>query len=206
MNWMLIRASGLIAYVLLSASVIWGLVLAGRLVKRSPKSLNYLHESLSVGALVATVAHVLFLSVDRFVEFDWDELLVPGRSDWHPIAVAFGIVALYGMFLVSLSFYLRKQIGQRFWRGLHYSSFGIWAATVVHGLLAGTDRFEPWVLGLYASTAAAVLMLIGLRYRNLGFAHSSRSVPARDGGRRRPGSIEDALERSEERRHDRSVV
>lgn len=200
MNWMLIRASGLIAYVLLSASVVWGLVLAGKLVQRSPKSLNYLHESLSVGALVATVIHVLFLSVDRFVEFEWEELLVPGRSDWRPVAVSFGILAFYGMFLVSISFYLRKQIGQRAWRGLHYSSFGIWTATLVHGVMAGTDRFEPWVIVLYASTAAAVLVLLGLRYKRLehqGADHSEH---------RSRRSIQDAVRSAEKRKRSKSVV
>jgi predicted ferric reductase len=205
LNWVLIRASGVIAYLLLSLSVLWGLALAGGLVKRSPKSLNYVHESLSIGALVATAMHVLFLSVDRFVEFDLDELLVPGASDWRPVAVAFGILAFYALFLVTVSFYARNLIGQRVWRMLHYASFGIWVASLSHGLLAGTDRSKPWMLGLYGATAAAVVVVIIVRYQNFG----SKAVRRRNQGNQGEEEVglarSQAIERALELSHDRST-
>jgi predicted ferric reductase len=186
---------------LLSLSVVWGLLLAGGLVKRSPKSLNYVHESLSIGALVATAMHMLFLSVDRFVEFDVNELFLPGASDWRPVAVSFGVLGFYGLLIVTASFYVRNLIGQRVWRVLHYSAFGIWAASLVHGLLVGTDRFTPWILGLYGSTAAAVAVLVVVRYQNFGLKAGRRRDTAEDGGLARSQAIERALELS----HDRST-
>ena len=70
-TWMIIRASGIVAYGLLTLAVIWGLTLSSALLGRrvSAKRLTYVHESLSVGALVATVAHAVALLADGFVPF-----------------------------------------------------------------------------------------------------------------------------------------
>ena len=186
MTWMLIRASGVIAYALLSFSAIWGLLLGGGFLgKRSTKSLTFAHESLSVGALIATILHMALLYADDYVVFELSELLTPGASDWRPIAVAFGVVAFYGLFIVVLSFYVRKLIGQRVWRGLHYSSFGIWLASLVHGILAGTDRTEPWLLWVYGSTAAAVAVLLAFRIRDLELISGSREDGKRSDANRK---------------------
>ena len=103
-EWLLIRGSGVVAFALLTLATAWGLLvstkLLGRLVKA--KSLTWFHESLGIGALLATLLHVGVLSVHDFLDFTWLELLVPGASDWKPVAVAMGTGALYGLVLVSV--------------------------------------------------------------------------------------------------------
>ncbi|MGI9649339.1 MAG: hypothetical protein ACR2OI_12550 [Acidimicrobiia bacterium] len=165
MTWMIIRGSGLAAFGLLAASTIWGLLVSsgflGRLVKAKP--LTYMHESLAVGAILATVVHLAALSVDEFIEFGWRELLVPGASSFEPLWVTFGVVAFYGMVLVSASFYVRKHIGQKAWRLIHFSTFGIFLATAIHGLMAGTDSSNRYVQWLYVGSTAIVLGLTATR-------------------------------------------
>jgi DMSO/TMAO reductase YedYZ heme-binding membrane subunit len=162
---MLIRGTGLVAYGLLAASTIWGLMLSskvfGRLVKAKP--LTYLHEGLAVGALIATGAHMLFLWTDDFVEFGPRELFIPGASGWEPLAVAFGIMAFYATVIVSFSFYVKKWIGQGVWRSIHYLGFGTFAAAAIHGIMAGTDTQHPAVLSLYVATVAIVVLLLVVR-------------------------------------------
>jgi hypothetical protein len=103
-EWLLIRGSGVVAFALLTAATIWGLLvsskLLGRLVKA--KTLTWFHESLGIGALLATLMHVGVLSVHDYLDFTWLELVVPGWSDWRPLAVALGIVAFYGLALDQL--------------------------------------------------------------------------------------------------------
>jgi hypothetical protein len=163
LEWMLIRGSGLVAYGLLAGATIWGLVLSLGALSRATKSLTFVHESLSVGALLATVVHMVALYLHDYLEFTAEEILVPGTSDWRPVAVAWGGVAFYGMLILTISFYLRKQIGQRQWRLLHFGAFGVFAGGLVHGVMAGTDTSHPVVLGLYVATAAAIVVLTAMR-------------------------------------------
>jgi hypothetical protein len=178
LEWMLIRGSGLVAYLLLAASVLWGLVLSLGVLPRSVKNLTLLHESLSVGALVATLVHMIGIAFDEFIDFDAAAVLVPGRAPWKPMAVAWGVAAFYGMVVVILSFYIRKHIGQSTWRSLHYLSFGVFLSALVHGLTAGTDTTNPWVFALYAATGAAVVALVVLRVVMAGH-DGSKGEPAR---------------------------
>jgi len=184
LEWMLIRGSGLVAFGLLAAATIWGLVLSLGVLPRSTKRLTFLHESLSVGALLATCTHMVALYLHDFLEFSAVEVLVPGASDWRPVAVAWGGVAFYGMVLVTVSFYLRAHIGQRNWRLLHFAAFGVFGGAAVHGVMAGTDTTHPAVMALYVGTVAIVIGLIALRL--LSAAASSRTTPDATAARTRP--------------------
>ena len=59
LEWMLIRGSGFVALALLGGSVVWGLLLSLKVVPRSAKTLTYVHEGLSVGAVLAALAGAL---------------------------------------------------------------------------------------------------------------------------------------------------
>ena len=178
LQWMLIRGSGLLAYLLLAASVLWGLVLSLGVLPKSVKNLTLVHESLSVGALVATLVHMVGIAFDEFIDFDAAAVLVPGRAPWKPMAVAWGVAAFYGMVVVILSFYIRKHIGQSTWRSLHYLSFGVFLSALLHGLTAGTDTANPLVFLLYAATGAAVLALVVLRIVMTGHGGTKPDSPS----------------------------
>ena len=164
-EWLLIRGSGVVAFGLLTAATTWGLLVSSKLLGRvaKAKTLTWFHESLGIGALLATLVHVGVLSVHDFFDFTWLELLVPGFSDWRPMAVAMGIGAFYGLALVSTSFYLKRWIGQKAWRAIHFASIGVFVASLLHGIWAGTDTSEPMMIGLYVGSAAVVFTLIGFR-------------------------------------------
>ena len=181
MTWTIIRGSGLAAFGLLAASTIWGLLVSssflGRLVKAKP--LTYMHESLAIGAILATIVHLVALSLDTFIDFGWRELFVPGASAFEPLWVTFGIVAFYGMLIVSGSFYVRKHIGQKVWRYIHFSTFGIYLATTAHGLMAGTDSGNAYVQWMYISSTAIVLGLTSVRVAAGGAkARPKRKLPS----------------------------
>ena len=184
LEWMLIRGTGLVAYALLAASTIWGLMLSsklfGRLVKAKP--LTWAHEGLAVGSLLATGAHMFFLWTDDYIEFGPRELFVPGASTWEPLSVALGIMALYAMFVVSASFYMKRWIGQSAWRAIHFLAFGTFAAAAIHGITAGTDTGEPAVLILYAVTVAIVALLLVVRIVQESVQSAAGQPPPRPAG------------------------
>lgn len=165
MEWLVIRGSGLVAYLLLAASVIWGLLVSTKILGRSvkPKGVSWFHESLAIGGVLATGVHLVALSLHGYIPFTWAEILVPGRSSWNPLPVAFGIAAFYGAVVVSVSFYLRRFIGQKLWRTLHFGGFGVVLAALVHGITAGTDTSDPVFASVYAATGSAIAFLMVVR-------------------------------------------
>jgi predicted ferric reductase len=164
-EWMVIRGSGIVAFALLSASSIWGLLVStkvlGRAVKAKP--VTWFHESLGLGALIATVVHMVALTMDDFVEFGWVDVLVPGMASWNSMAVSFGVMAFYGLAIVALSFYVKGIIGQKAWRTIHFLAFGTFLAALVHGIMAGTDSGHPAVVGLYFGSTLLIVALVAIR-------------------------------------------
>ena len=68
-----------------------------------------------------------------------------------------------GLAVVVVSFYVRKWIGQRSWRLIHFGSLGVFLASLLHGIQAGTDTSNPMVLGMYAGVTIAVFGLVAHR-------------------------------------------
>jgi methionine sulfoxide reductase heme-binding subunit len=140
--WYIARSGGIVAWALLAASVLWGLALSTKVLRGRPRP-NWildLHRFLGGLALIFTGIHVAALVGDSFVHFGLAEVLVPFASDWHPVAVAWGVIALYLLIAVELTSLARKRISKRTWRLTHYLSFPLFLLTTVHALSAGTDR------------------------------------------------------------------
>lgn len=181
LEWLVIRGSGVAAFALLTASTIIGILtstkILGRRVKAKP--LTWSHESLGLAAILSTGVHIFVLSIHEYIDFTWAEILVPGRSDWQPYSVALGIVAFYAMILVGTTFYVKRWIGQKAWRIIHFASFGTFIASLLHGMLAGTDTRTPLMAGLYLVSAIAVFGLTGYRMAAAGQerARTANRVP-----------------------------
>ncbi len=166
--WYVSRAAGIVAWVLLSASVIAGLSLSTRGSRRLPTGWPIdLHRFLSTLALVFLGVHIAALVPDNFVEFSWAELFVPLASTWRPWAVAFGVVAFWLVVAVELTSVIRRQLPTRLWRAVHLLSFVVWLSSTIHLFLAGTDvaSFAFRVVQVVAIAAVSLLfvqrMLVG---------------------------------------------
>jgi DMSO/TMAO reductase YedYZ heme-binding membrane subunit len=161
-TWYAARAGGLVAYLLLSASVVVGLLLSSRTkLSRWPRfALEDVHRFLGILACAFIVLHGGALLLDRFVPISLSQLLVPGTDSYRPLAVAFGIVAAELLAALAVANHYRRQLPHRVWRRLHYLNFAVWALALVHGLTAGTDAFTTWALLLYAGSAWLVLALL----------------------------------------------
>jgi sulfoxide reductase heme-binding subunit YedZ len=156
--WLLARASGLTAYALMTASVLAGLVVKSRPFGRSVKTASVMdvHRFLALLALGMLVLHGAALTLDRTVHMPLVALVVPGLSPYRPAPVALGVLACELVVLVVLSFSVRRRIGQRNWRRLHWVTYAIFLMATAHGLAAGTDSSQPWAFGLYLGAVSAV--------------------------------------------------
>lgn len=185
-EWMAIRGSGMIAFLLLAGSTIWGLLITtkvlGRAVKAKPVA--WFHESLAIGSLVATGIHMFFLFNHDYIDFGYRALFLPGASVWRPLAVALGVVSFYTMLVITVSFYVKKWIGQNAWRAIHMTSFGTFVAAALHGIFSGTDTSHPVVTGMYIASLTAVALLMVIRIAQ---AAVPTPRPAPRAVNRRPG-------------------
>jgi predicted ferric reductase len=138
--WYIARSSGLVAFGTLTLSVWLGLAMSTRLLgTRRQKSLFGWHQTLAWTGLSMLGLHAGALLFDPTLHFGLPSVLVPFASAWRPAAVAAGVVAGWLALMLALSFRLRKRIGQRGWRRLHYTSFAAFVLALGHALTAGTD-------------------------------------------------------------------
>ncbi len=163
--WYLARSTGIVAWALLTAAVVWGLLLTTKLLDGhpAPKWLLDLHRFLGALAVTFTALHLGGLVADTYTHFGPAELLVPFASGWKPLPVAAGVVAMYLLLAVELSSLAMRRLPRRWWRWIHLTSFGsFWLATI-HGIAAGTDRANPLMLAGYVLAAGTVIFLTAFR-------------------------------------------
>lgn len=174
--WYLSRASGFVAYLLLWGSVVWGLLLSSKIAKGAarPAALLDAHQFLSGVGLGFGFFHGLILMGDRYLAFPLAAVLVPFGSAYEPLLVAAGQIGLWLSALLIVTFYVRRWIGQKVWRWVHFSSFLAYWAVVVHAAALGTESSLPWVQLLYLITGGAVFFLT--TYRILSGRQQARQV------------------------------
>lgn len=163
--WLLARTSGLTAYVLLTLSVLAGLVLKSRPFGKALRAATVadVHRFLAMLGLGAVALHGAALVLDTTVHVSPLALVVPGLVSYRPVWTAAGVLAAELMIVIYASFALRRRIGVKNWRRLHYATFGLFALATVHGLAAGTDSGAAWALGLYGGAVGAVVCATGWR-------------------------------------------
>jgi sulfoxide reductase heme-binding subunit YedZ len=177
-EWNIIRAAGIGAYLMLWASVTWGLVATTSLFgKRVPKATSVaLHQAFSTLGLLLLVTHLGVLLVDSFMPFAWLDLVIPLRATYRPVGVAFGIGAMALMAVVLLTSWFRKQVRPTWWRRFHALSVPAFSLALAHGFMTGTDSPRPTMFWFYLATTAILLFLILLRAMTAGLRAARRTA------------------------------
>jgi predicted ferric reductase len=168
--WWFARATGMVAGVVLVASLVFGVLITTRWLKPidRPAWLLAMHRWLSALACVLIALHLFGLVADNYVHFGWKEVFVHGGSPWKRGPVALGVIALYLLAIVQGTSMLQQRlpsIPRKLWKFLHYFSYiAVWL-TSLHGALAGTDAknfFYKWVALMltFAAVAAAIIRVV----------------------------------------------
>ncbi|MGZ4754837.1 MAG: ferric reductase-like transmembrane domain-containing protein [Acidimicrobiia bacterium] len=155
--WYTARAGGIVAWALLAASVVWGLLLSTRLRPGgvAPSWVLDLHRFLGGLAVIFTVVHVVAIMLDSYVHFGLADVLVPFASSWHPNWVAWGITSMYLLLAIEVTSLTRRWLPRKLWRRIHVLSLPLFALATVHFIGTGTDRGNPFaILGVVISSVA----------------------------------------------------
>lgn len=163
--WLISRASGILALALITLSVLLGLSMAARVLRRQglKRAVARLHEHVALVALLAIAAHGLSLLGDKWLKPGWTGITVPFAMSYRPAFTGVGIIAGYLTVLLGPSFYLRRRIGPRRWRKLHRAILLVWVLSVVHTLGAGSDAHTPWLRALVLMPGVPIVYLLTLR-------------------------------------------
>jgi predicted ferric reductase len=178
--WYLSRATAFVGFGLLWLSMALGLSITNRLARLWPggPAAADLHEYTGLLGLAFGCMHGLLLTGDNYTNFTLAQVLLPFTStQYRPVWVGIGQFGLYISLVVALSFYVRRFIGYRVWRLLHYLSFASYVMVLIHGFFSGTDSAALWVRGLYLGS---VVSLVGLTIYRIVVA---RRAPARGSSR-----------------------
>jgi predicted ferric reductase len=140
--WWVTRASGIVAWVVVAAAVVWGLLASTKLIRKRgvPAWILDLHRYLGTLTIVFVIVHVGAIWLDSFVKFTPTQLTVPFASSWRPHAVAWGIFATYLLLAIQITSWAMRRLPRKLWHRVHVLSLPMLALATVHGFLAGTDR------------------------------------------------------------------
>ncbi len=177
--WHLTRATGLVAWVALAASMATGGLIANRFI-RAPATVRRtvgLHRHCAAIGLMLTAVHLGALLADSYVPFEILDLVVPFRAPWRPTALAWGIAGLDLLILVEATSLAHRRLSKRSWQLIHRCSALGFASATVHLLQAGSETSTAAIRGL-------VIVITTL----IAFLHLGRLMRVRTGAspRREP--------------------
>jgi sulfoxide reductase heme-binding subunit YedZ len=174
--WLAGRSAGIVAMLLIAASVMIGLGMAARVIPpRWRRDAVRVHQYLALMGLGAIAAHGLLLAADPWLKAGWKGILVPFAIGYRPVWTGLGILGGYLAVILGLSFYVRRRIGARLWRRMHRFTVVVYALSLAHALGSGTDASIPVVRYAMLASALPVLFLFALRVLRSG----GRPAPAR---------------------------
>jgi sulfoxide reductase heme-binding subunit YedZ len=179
--WYVTRASGLVAYLLLWLSTAWGLAVTSKIFDPFlTRDYTYdFHQYLSLFSLGFVVIHVVVLMLDRYLPFSLLQVLAPFLSSYRPLWVGLGVISLYLLALVTVTFYLRKQIGMRAFRWIHVLSLLGYLGVTLHALYAGTDSTLSAAKLIYEGSFLTVVFLTAYWLVNLALGKLKKPVHTR---------------------------
>ncbi len=193
--WYTVRALGFLAYLVVAGSVVYGLLLSTKIldaIAHRPVSFA-LHKDLAIVGLVLAMLHAVVLLADQSFAFTPRAILVPFASPYASTWVGIGQLTFYGLAVLTASFYVRRQIGQRAWRLLHYLTSLTFIGATAHGIMSGSDSGANWAFWVYLVPGAAAVFLLTYRIVVSISARLSRSESERSAA---PAAIEPLTLRS----------
>jgi len=163
--WYLARASGVVSLVLLTGTVLLGILTSFRW--SSPKwprfVVELVHRNLSLLVVVFLAIHIVTVVADPYAPIRWVDAVVPFVSAYRPLWLGFGALAFDMLVALIVTSLLRHRIGYRAWRVVHWFAYACWPVAVVHGLGTGTDTPSGAILLLTLACVGAVLVAGALR-------------------------------------------
>jgi methionine sulfoxide reductase heme-binding subunit len=178
--WYATRASGLMALILLTVTMVLGLVTTSRARARNWPGFaqQELHRRVSILAVVFLGVHVLTSVLDTYVNISWASIVIPFTSQYGTVWIGVGAVSLDLLLAVFVSSLLRTRMHPGAWRALHWLAYLSWPIALAHTFGMGTDSREGWVIVLGVTCVLSVAVALAWRLRVTARQHAARTAHA----------------------------
>jgi methionine sulfoxide reductase heme-binding subunit len=156
--WYVGRGSGVVSLLLLTVVMVLGVgSRSGRAAFGLPRfAVVALHRSASLMAVAFLAIHVVTLWLDPLAELRLVDLVLPFDASYRPLWMGLGTLGLDVMAAVVVTSLLRRRIGVRAWRAVHWLAYVSWPVAALHTIGTGTDRSAWWLVVLTGLSIAAV--------------------------------------------------
>jgi Ferric reductase like transmembrane component len=163
--WFATRSTGIAALVLLTASMVLGILTSSRYARPNlPRFVTMgIHRNVSLLVLVFLALHIITTVVDSFAPVSWTDAVLPFAGTYRPFWLGLGALSFDLLIALTVTSLLRGRLGYRTWRWVHWTSYACWPIAVLHGLGTGTDTKLPLFIAVTAGCVGAVV--IALWYR-----------------------------------------
>ena len=163
-GWYLARGTGAATLVLLTLTLVLGIVNVRRWAPRGLQRfvVDDLHRTLGLLVVVLLGAHVAVNVLDDFVSISLIDAVVPFLGSYHPLWLGLGALSLDLLAALIVTSLLRARIGVRAWRAVHWVAYACWPVAVAHGIGMGTDA-SSWLLWLTIACGALVAVAVAAR-------------------------------------------
>jgi methionine sulfoxide reductase heme-binding subunit len=185
--WYLTRGTGVVALILLTLTLALGIANIRRLeTRRVPRFvIEAVHRNISLLAVIFLLVHIATSVMDTFVSISWLNAVIPWGDSYRPLWLGVGAVSFDLMIAVVLTSLVRRRIGHRVWRAVHWAAYLSWPTAVLHGIEIGTDRHTTWMLAITIGCGVIVLAALIARLTALGAAPDAALTPLQPAPRRR---------------------
>lgn len=164
-TWVLTRGSGVVSLILLTVTLVLGIVDVSRWrTRRWPRFvIDALHRNVALLAVVFLAVHVATTVLDSFTSVGVIDAFVPFAGSYQPLWIGLGALSLDLLAALVASSLLRSRIGHRAWRTIHWAAYACWPLALIHAIGAGTDASTTWMLAVAIGCTAAVAAALTAR-------------------------------------------
>ncbi|HEY6397571.1 MAG TPA: ferric reductase-like transmembrane domain-containing protein [Solirubrobacteraceae bacterium] len=178
--WYLARGTGVVAQLLLTASVVLGVLgsLRFSVAPRWPRfTIDAFHRDVSLLVVAVLAVHIVTSVLDSFAPIKLADAVIPLISTYRPIWMGLGALAFDLALALVITSLVRRRLGFRAWRAVHWLAYASWPVAILHGLGTGSDVKSWWLLALTVACVAVVLLAVGVRLARLDRAYAGLRVP-----------------------------
>lgn len=179
--WYLARGTGAVSLVLLTASVVLGILGSVRFAAapRWPRfAVDAVHRDVSLLVIVVLAIHIITSVLDGFAPITLLDGVIPFVTPYRPLWMGLGTLAFDLLLAIAITSLIRRRLGYRTWRAVHWLAYASWPVAVLHGLGTGSDVKQWWMLGLTVVCIVAVLVAVWTRIAQASPRQSGLRAPA----------------------------
>lgn len=165
--WAIGRGCGITALAFLSISVALGIgTRSGRSLLALPRfAIADVHRFAALAGSLLVLLHMALLFLDPYAQLRVVDFVVPFLGAYRPLWQGLGTLAFDLLVVIVVTSLLRRRLGLRAFRVVHWITYVVWPIALAHALGNGTDTHHVWFQAFAGCCALTVYSAVVWRLR-----------------------------------------